>query len=268
MKVLFVASEVNPIIKSGGLADVIGALPKELAQQGLDVRIAIPDYLAINNKRLKYIDRPQIFTLSLPAGRIDCWVSQTLLPGTKIPVYLFKTSRGLVSDALYPTEADGDQDRFLLFSLAVTEWLKTSAWQPSVVHCHDWMTGLIPQLIRQNKLPYRTILTIHNLMYQGLTDANYFKDYGVQVKQTGPKVNLLRLGVSSADYINTVSPTYAKEALTLEYGYGLEQTLKKRQESFRGILNGVDYEQYSPQNNSSLAQPYSVNNVTHGPAWE
>lgn len=264
MKVLFVASEINPIIKSGGLADVIGALPKELTRQGLDVRIAIPDYPAINSKQLRYVDQPQIFTLNLPVGKVDCWISQTLLPGTQIPVYLFKTSRGLHVDALYPAEADGDQDRFLLFSLAVTEWLKTSAWQPSLVHCHDWMTGLIPQLIHQYKLPYRTIFTIHNLMYQGLTDASYFKGCGVQVKQAGSRVNLLRLGVNSADYISTVSPTYANEALTLEYGFGLEQTLKKRQECFKGILNGIDYDQYSPQNDSNIVQSYSIDTVTQG----
>ena len=264
MKVLFIASEVNPIIKSGGLADVIGALPKELSREGLDVRIAIPDYPVINNKQLKYVDQPQIFTLSLPSGRVDCWVSQALLPGTEIPVYLFKTSRGLDSEVLYPAETDGDQDRFLLFSLAVTEWLKTSSWQPSLVHCHDWMTGIIPQLIRQHKLPYRTILTIHNLMYQGLTDASCFKDCGIQVGQAGSKINLLRLGINSADYISTVSPTYANEALTLEYGFGLEQTLNKRHHNFQGILNGVDYDRYSPQNDSNIAEPYSINNVTQG----
>ncbi len=264
MKVLFVASEINPIVKSGGLADVIGALPKELVKDGIDVRIALPNYPILNNKQLKYIDQPQIFTLNMPIGKVDCWVSQVLLPGTNIPVYLFKTSRGLDNTALYPEESAGDQDRFLLFNLAVIEWLKSSVWQPSLVHCHDWMTGAIPQLIHQHKLPYRTLLTIHNLLYQGLTNISYFKDYGIQIRQTGSKINLLRLGIQTADCVSTVSPTYAKEIVTLEYGFGLEQTLKKRPDAVKGILNGVDYERYSPINNSYLAQSYTLAEVAEG----
>lgn len=264
MNILFVASEINPIVKSGGLADVIGALPKELIASDADVRIALPDYPIINNKQLKYVDQPKIFTLDLPIGRVDCWVSQVLLPDTSIPVYLFKTSRGLTSPELYPNVAEGDQDRFLLFNIAVVEWLKLSAWQPEIVHCHDWMTGSLPTLIQQNKLPYKTLFTIHNLFYQGLTDAKYFKDFGIHFNATGVKVNLLRLGISTADYISTVSPTYAKEILSIEYGCGLEQTLKKRQENLVGILNGIDYDRYSPSHNTHLVQSYSVNDANSG----
>lgn len=263
MKVLFAASEVNPIIKSGGLADVIGALPQELVKQGVDVRIAMPDYPAIDNKQFKYINRPSFFSINLPTGKIECWVSQIQLPGTDIPVYLFKTSRGLSASSLYPEVAEGDQDRFLLFNIAVVEWLKTANWQPDIVHCHDWMTGAIPQLIQQHKLSYATLLTIHNLFYQGLTPVKYFSDYNIQLyNQVGSMVNMLRLGINTANYISTVSPTYAIEALTPEYGCGLEQSLKKRQSNFRGILNGVNYEQYSPSFNHNLAESYTVANVS------
>ena len=264
MKVLFIASEITPLVKTGGLADVIGALPKSLRELGSDVHIAMPDYPVIDSKHLTYVDRPQLMRIHTPRGDVDCFVSQVLLPGTDIPVHLFRTGRGLANHSLYPTEDEGEQDRFLLFSLAVVQWLKSSVWQPDVVHCHDWMTGAIPQLLDQYKLTHPALLTIHNLYYQGVVPTIYFDDYNIKTTSISPQVNLLRMGIQTATKINTVSKTYAKEALTVEYGCGLEQALTKRKSDFSGILNGIDYDLYNPTKNSFLAQEYGADSVIEG----
>lgn len=261
MNVLFTASEVTPVIKSGGLADVVGALPKYLEALGADVRIVIPDYPHIKHEQLADLHQVGQFPLTLPDRVIEVTIRQTTLPGTDTKLYLLGLSEGLTAPTLYPAPKQGDQDRFPLFCQAVLQWLRTQPWQPDVIHIHDWMTSLIPYLIQQQKLTYKTVLTIHNLAYQGKISRKYLLSAGITPPTAAKEINLLKLGIQEASKVNTVSPTYAKEVMTREYGAHLEATLRQRHKDFSGIINGVDYSRYAPYADKSLQQDYTMKTV-------
>jgi starch synthase len=258
MNVLFAASEITPIIKSGGLADVVGALPKHLSALGVDVRVIIPDYPQLNPGVVGATQSIASFDLALEQRTIQVTIRQAKLPGTEIKIYLLGLSQGLTTPTLYPAPKEGNQDRFPLFCQAVLQWLQTAEWQPEVIHVHDWMTGLLPYLIHQRNLPYKTVITIHNLAYQGVTARENLLSADITPPSSAKIINLLKTGILFATKVNTVSPTYAKEVMTRQYGYHLEATMRQRARDFSGILNGVDYSRYAPYADKTLHQDYTM----------
>lgn len=236
LKILIAASEITPLAKVGGLGDVIGALPKALAKLNLDVRVIIPFYGGID--RDKY--RAKLIKNDIPVNGQTVSLWQTFLPETKIPVYLIKhelfKSRNIYHSAL--ADSQTDIEKFTFFSQAVSPALETVNFQPNVIHLNDWHTAAISS--RSNS---HTLLTIHNLANQG-------------IMQTG-KHNLLAEGILNSNLINTVSPTYAKEILTKEYGAGLEKILAQRKNQLYGILNGLDTNFFNPAADKFIHKNFS-----------
>jgi starch synthase len=273
MKLLLAGSEVHPYSKTGGLADMIGALAKMLARHGHEVSLVTPLY---NGIREKFPDMNSVdVKLDLPMGahnvQGEVWV---LEPITNLriyfidqPDYYFRHSPYLQPDGNgYP---DNDE-RFIFFSKAVVH-LARELLKPDLVHVHDWQAAFIPLLMRHEaalgtwKNPPPNILTIHNLAYQGLFPAwryvftnlpwDHFNSDGVEFYG---QMNCLKAGIAYADLLTTVSPRYAREITTPEFGCGLDGLLRKRQNVLLGILNGVDYEEWNTVHNSSLRHPYSI----------
>lgn len=277
MKLLLASSEVHPYSKTGGLADMVGALAKSLAREGHEVNLITPLYKGIREKlpELKLTDLK--LDLALGARKVpgDVW---SLTPVENLTIYFidqpefyFRHSPYLQPDGIsYP---DNDE-RFIFFSKAIV-YLARHVLKPDLVHLHDWQAGFVPLLMRQEGLtggwenPPRTCLTIHNLAYQGTFPAwrytftnlpwDYFNADGAEFYG---QMNCLKAGIAYADLVTTVSPRYAREITTVEYGCGLEGLLLKRQNDLIGILNGVDFEEWNTTHNPYLKHAYSADNLS------
>lgn len=277
MKLLLASSEVHPYSKTGGLADMVGALAKSLAHAGHTVSLITPLYAGIREKlsNLKQLK----LKLDLPIGARnvpgDIWI---LSPVENLTIYFIdqpefyhRHSPYLQPDGIsYP---DNDE-RFIFFSKAVVH-LARHILKPDLVHLHDWQVGFVPLLIRHEHLangwtnPPPTCLTIHNLAYQGTFPAwrymytnlpwDYFNYHGVEFYG---QMNCLKAGIAFTDLVTTVSPRYAREITTPEYGCGLEGLLQSRQDNLVGILNGVDYEEWNTTHNPLLKHPYSIEDLS------
>jgi starch synthase len=269
-KVLFVAAEVNPLAKVGGLGDVVGSLPQALREAGHDVRIIMPRYGSINVEGYQTV-RQGSFTIPFMGGQEEIGIIQVLLKDIT-PVYLLENKRYFDRLVIYG-ESD-DLERFLLFSMAAMEVPKKLDWQPDILHCHDWHAGMVPPLL---KVAYRddafysfcaSIFTIHNLAYQGWFD-DFFAERASLYEYMPPPgdpsrdkcYSMTGLGIYHGDLVSTVSETYAREILTPEYGVGLETLLQRRQDSLFGILNGVDYDQFAPSTDRIIAANYDVDSL-------
>ncbi|MGD9652780.1 MAG: glycogen synthase GlgA [Candidatus Dadabacteria bacterium] len=274
IKVLFVASEMEPLAKTGGLADVIGVLPKKLNEIGCDVRVILPYYTEVrkNLKRLKLkvrdLNRDVIVTIDwLPyKGRIK----ETTVEGVK--VYLLANDNFYERDHLYTTPHGDYRDndlRFGFFSIGALEIAKALDFRPDIIHCNDWQTGLVPIALKwkkhyNNDLFFsnsKTVFTIHNISYQGIFGRDFLEKFGLSQSLFNPeqleffgRVNLLKGGILTSDLVTTVSPTYAHEIQTKEYGYGLDGVLRSVARSGRlaGILNGIDNEDWNPETDKAL----------------
>lgn len=241
MKVLFVVWELDPFIKVGGLGDVAEALPQALQSLGVDIRIAIPFYKALKLKRCrkKLIKR---FNLKYAEKVEKVEVYEVEHPLSKVPVYLLRNHKYL-DTPVFP-------DTFAFFNKAIVSMLVANylKWMPEIIHCNDLHTSLIPLLLKENKLPIKTMLTIHNLTYQGRTSLDILDKIGIAKSKCqivhweieSRKINFLLEGIAHADIITTVSPTYAKEILTEEYGAGLEEVLRAKEGRIFGVLNGIE----------------------------
>jgi len=254
MKVLLPASEVAPIVKLGGLGDVIGSLPKALDKLGVDIDVIVPYYPNAKVDGLKVYKSVEIeVPFDNKSNIVE--VFNTKLPGSNVDVLLLR-------NALY--FASGGKDAFqnnvtetqmyAFFDRAVVEYIKSQFNIYDLVHCNDWHTGLITHLLADevgNTRP-ATLFTIHNLGYQGVGGSELVQDVGIVPGEhrlidwdiEDGDLNLLLQGVTSSDFINAVSETYAKEILTEEYGGNLAEVLRSREGRIRGILNGIDYEQF------------------------
>lgn len=267
LRVLFSATEASPLAKVGGLADVVGALPGALRKMGLDVRVAIPHYSSIDlGKHGPATPVTQYDVLVLGRKeRID--VSRvTMKDGTL--VYLVGNGTYFGRPAVYGEE--DDLERFVLFSTAVSELPARIDWMPDLLHCHDWHTGLAPVLWKKKRSPQRSsasasVFTIHNLGYQGWFDDNFAGRAGLHEFLPPPSdalrskvYSLMGLAILAADVISTVSPTYAKEILTPEYGFQLEGVLQRRKDDLYGILNGIDYSEFNPSVDPRIPFRYDV----------
>ncbi|MGW9530157.1 glycogen synthase GlgA [Paenibacillus terrae] len=268
MNILFAAAEAHPFIKTGGLADVIGALPKALRQAGCDVRIILPKYAGIPDTYKESL-RP-VTVKHVAVGWRDqyCGVEELTLDGIK--VYFIDNEYYFGRDGIYGYMDDGE--RFSFFNRAILEVLPNLNFQPDILHCHDWHTAMVPLLLNANyrHLPFysdiRTVFTIHNLLYQGdfpyevLTellnlDGSYFTPEGVEYHG---RLNFMKGGLTYSDHVTTVSPTYAEEIQTEFYGYGLEGLLRKLGEQGRlsGIVNGIDTKSYNPATDNRIYTKY------------
>jgi starch synthase len=266
--ILFAINEATPIYKIGGLGDVGGSLPKNLLALGVDVRLIMPLHPEIKLHG-KDIIPVETFSCIYDHLILEMTVYETFLPNTKVPVYLLKENHYLSEHTGY---SDNDADKYAVFSLGIASWIaKTKlAWRPDIVHLNDWHTALVPLILKhlyQYQLP--TLLTIHNLAYQGMTKTKVIQklDLDPTACQIIPwdhkdgDLNILLEGITHADYVNTVSSTYAKEILTPEYGAGLEEVLLSRQSRLSGITNGLDTDFFNPQTDTNLEYPYSLTNA-------
>jgi len=274
MKVIMVSPEVTPFAKTGGLADVVGTLPKYLFQKGVQVSVILPLYKIVKNiSKLENVDA----TLEIPIlDKIKLGkVKKSFLPETKVPVYFIEQDEYYNRDNLYTTSFGDYPDnceRFIFFSRAVLEFVKYLDFQPDIIHCHDWQTGLIPlymkTLYAKDFSRVKSIMTIHNLAFQGLfwhldmpltgLDWKYFN---WQELEFYGKINFLKGGLVFADAITTVSKTYAKEIKSKEFGCGLEGVIQKRSSDLYGILNGADYTEWNPQSDKFIKANYGIDNL-------
>ncbi len=283
LRIVIAASEAVPFSKTGGLADVAGALAKSLGQLGHDVTLMLPDYFLLrqNNTSLPAIhDTGLRFSLMMNGRAVLGAVNWTTLPNTNVRVMLVRQPEYFDRRQLYQEHGQGYVDnceRFCFFSRAVLEICRQMILRPDVIHCNDWQTGLINGLLQtqSSRRPgfERTgsVMTLHNMAYQGrfwhfdmpLTgmDWRYFNPD--QMEAWGD-LNLLKTGVAFADQITTVSPTYAAEICTPDEGYGLEGLLSHRRDDLVGILNGIDDDVWNSETDHHLATPYSIDTVATG----
>jgi len=272
MKILLASSEVHPFSKTGGLADMVGALGKALAQDGHEARIVTPLYRGIRERfpEIRRVDWE--FDLPLGAGREQAELfSLEMEKGMTVyfihhPGFYDRASLYEENNSSYTDNAE----RFIFFSKCVAHLSRYLPWRPDVVHVHDWQVALVPALILQQRRvgwgnPPPTCLTIHNLAYQGTFPAAAFaltnlpeEFFNIESAEFYGHLNCLKAGIAFADAITTVSPRYAREIMTEEFGCGLDGFLRRRQNKLFGILNGVDYEVWNTTNNKFLSHPYSA----------
>ena len=272
MNVLFVTAELYPFAKEGGLADVSASLPGALAKRGIDVRIVLPAY----RQALDRAPSPrQVSPLGDPFGFGESRLLETYLPDSGVPVWLvdcpalYGREGGLYRDGSGCDWADNDV-RFALLNhvAAAIAREQGSRWRPDILHSNDWHTGLLPALMVERLRPRpATVFTIHNLAYQGCFAKDRFERLGLpessrNALETHGTISFLKAGLDLADVITTVSPTYAKEIMTAEYGCGLDGALREKDKCVKGILNGVDYDIWNPAADPHIARNYSVQTVT------
>jgi starch synthase len=272
MKVIFVGSELTPIAKVGGLGDVMGALPKALRKLGVEVSIIIPCYGFIPKENLKLVADQIEVPLASTTETISLFA--TVLPHSDIPVYLVENKNywGHGAEPYFEQSAiaGAEQEirRFTFFSKAVFKLIENRILTADIVHANDWHTGaLVALMARRKHASTKTIFTIHNLGNQGKwnsaeIDAWFFENGEEKIFQKiGNDYNFIAEGITNADFVTTVSESYAKEILTKEYGNGLENILSLKKRSLFGILNGIDYEFFNPENDKFIYQCFTANTV-------
>ncbi len=268
MNVLFPISEAAPLYKIGGLGDVGGALPQALVNLGIDVRLALPRHPEINLQSSSTVTDAE-FDITYNRKTLHVTVINTFLPGTSIPVYLFDEPTYL---SQHTDASDNHADKFAVLSLAISTWIINHSpyWQPNIIHCHDWHTALIPVILKHmfHATQYKTIITIHNFAYQGITQTPVLKHLDMDPAKceilswdiADGDLNILLEGLLHCDYITTVSETYAKEILSDEYGEHINHIIESRASKIIGILNGIDILAYDPNKSKYLTHAYTVDN--------
>lgn len=272
INVLFIASEAAPLVKIGGLGDVAGTLPKTLrtlyrpdGESGVDIRIALPFYPALKNK----VSATHIGKVSIAKKQhqLSAQVYETYLEGT--PVYLIDGEPIQQSTQVYTADPSRDAEKFVFFSLACLQLPTLLQWKIDLLHANDWHTApAIYALFRKRKedasfTSITSLLTIHNLPYLGNGAQNALDMYNLppledSILPAWAQHLPLPLGLYSADHITTVSPGYAQEILTPEFGSGLEQFLRTRSQNITGILNGIDYKTWNPETDHQIPQNFTV----------
>ncbi len=274
MKVLIASPEVYPFVKTGGLADVTGSLPKALKKLGVEARVILPKHKQIpDNFPFRY--RNLKVSCKISSKTVDAEIVESEYDG--VIAYLVEKDEYFYRDYLYSTP-DGDYldnaERFTFFSKAILEAIKVTGYVPDVLHLNDWETALSAMFL---KVHYKddpllsrvaTLLTIHNLGYQGI-----FWHYDMHLLNVGweyftpeylefyGKINFLKGGIVFADIINTVSKKYSQEIQTPEFGLGLEGVLRKRSSDLFGVLNGIDYDEWNPEKDERIPAKYTVQNL-------
>ena len=273
-KVLFVASEAVPFIKTGGLADVMGALPKALAANGMDVRLVIPKYSLIPDEWKTQMKAVTTGIVNLAWRQLYYGIDEIDIDGIK--VYFVDNEWYFKRDRLYGF--DDDAERFAYFCRAVLTMLPHIGFQPDVIHCNDWHTGLLGVFLKEDFCHdayyqhMKVIYTIHNLKYQGIYPPAIMRDIiGLPQElfdngnlECDGCVNYMKSGMVYADYITTVSPTYAKEITYPYFGERLDGYIRDNQNRVCGIINGLDEKAYNPETDSHITQTYTAENARGG----
>jgi starch synthase len=276
LNVCLISSEVAPLSKTGGLADVSGALARFLHGAGHDVRLFTPLYSSIDRSKLdlRAVEFLQDVALDLGPHRYRYSVLVGRLPGSTANVYLLDCPVLYNRGVIYTTDVD-EHLRFLVLTRAAFECCQRMSWSPAIVHCNDWHTAFGPLYLKAvydwDRLfaSARSVLTIHNIGYQGVFPAHAAGDIGLGAKGyllhqddlRAGIVNSLKHGILYADAITTVSPTHAHEICTDEYGHGMQRDLSARANALTGILNGVDYTEWDPRNDRYLPRHYDAQHL-------
>lgn len=270
MEILFASSEAHPLIKTGGLADVSGSLPRAIKNLKQEIRLILPAYPAARASAGKLT---LISEVSLPGSQRPVRILQGRLPHSRVRLYLIDAPEYFDRDGGPYNNPDGEDwpdnaARFALFAHAVCAVATNRAgldWRADLVHCNDWQTGLVPALLTLQRNRPATVFTIHNLAYQGLFGWNQFEALRLPAEWWSPyalefhdQVSFIKGGLVFSDWITTVSPTYAKEIRTAEFGCGLEGLLEHRKDRLTGILNGVDYTVWSPGRDRLIPRTYTA----------
>ncbi|HZQ51987.1 MAG TPA: glycogen synthase GlgA [Bryobacteraceae bacterium] len=266
-KILMVGSEAAPFASTGGLADVLGALPKALVEAGEEVAVTLPGYRAAAIPEARTIYERLQFPVGPHAYSAD--IAESVQDGVR---YLFVQIPGLYEgDGLYGESGGDYPDNHLRFGALCQAALRITHYifAPQILHCHDWQAGLVPVLLKHvysghpSYLDIKTVFTIHNLPYQGLFPREALADLGLPDTLFRPEILELKGGISflkaaltTSDVLNTVSPQYAKDIQTPEYGFGLDSVLRARSKDLSGILNGADYRSWDPATDTAIAQQY------------
>jgi starch synthase len=270
-KILFVTSEAHPLIKTGGLADVSGSLPKALIEMGVDVRLIMPNYQAI--KTIGEI----FYKSTVRVNNINAHILETRLPGTKVLVWLVDCPElfGYPGNPYVDEQGKpwvNNAERFAFFCRITVEVAMNRGyleWTPDIIHCNDWQTGLVPALLSLEKHPRpATIFTIHNMAYQGLFSKETRVLLNLPSRLWSPNgiefngmLSFIKGGLAYADRITTVSPTYANEIQTADFGYGVEGLLSYRQKYLTGIVNGIDTDHWNPQADTNISACYDASTL-------
>ena len=279
MRILFVSAEAVPYAKTGGLADVAGTIPRWLEGMGQEIRLVMPYFRQARERAANEVEDLGV-KLSVPLGgeTVTARLLRTMMPGSTVPVWFIDQPELYDREQLYGTPEGDYTDnarRFIFYARAVLAAAKALDWAPDVYHCNDWQAALIPVYLRclLDADPFyqgaRSLLTIHNLAYQGLFAAKAFPLTGLDERHFNwrelefhRKLNLLKGGLVHADLLSTVSTRYAKEIQTEEFGCGLGGVLAGRADDLFGIINGIDYAVWDPQDDPHAPANYSPDDLT------
>jgi starch synthase len=277
LKILIAAAEVVPFAKTGGLADVTGALPKSLANIGHDARVVMPLYRKINREKYNITDTGAKVTINIALVDHVGSIFTGVIPGSDVIVYFIENPEFFDREEIYRTpqgEYWDNNERFMFFSKAVLEMIKVIDWVPEIINCNDWHTGLIPVMLKTiyaNDPVLKNVATaysIHNIAYQGCASKDMMSHAGLpweiynmhQLEFYGG-INYMKGGIVFSDVVNTVSEKYKEEIKTPEYSYNLEGVLWSRNEALFGILNGIDYTQWDPSTDKLLPVNYTPETI-------
>ena len=268
MKVLFAAAECAPFYKTGGLGDVAGALPKELKKQGIDIRVVLPFYTSLPQQYKDQLEDVCQFEVKVGWRNQFCGIKRLVNAG--VTYYFVDNQYYFDRPGIYGFDDDGE--RFAFFSQAIIEMLEKIDFIPDVLHVNDYHTAMVPVLLKdkyswiEKYQSIKTILTIHNLQFQGIYDQIVLSDlfdigynsFHMNGLEFYGNVNFLKGGIYYADLVTTVSPSYADEIQTEEFGMGLDGVLRDNNHKIVGILNGIDYEVFNPEEDEHVAEHFSV----------
>ncbi len=271
--ILFTASECVPFVKTGGLADVVGALPKEFDSKYWDIRVVLPCYTCIPDKFKNQFKHIGEFNMQLGDKTGEKYVGIKEYCYNDITYYFIDNLEYF--DCFYPYSEDRwDIEKFIFFSKATLSILPVVGFKPDIIHCHDWQTGLIPVYLKtmfMGNMFYwgiRTVITIHNLKFQGIWDIETIQGlsgiddslFTADKLEFNKNANMLKGGLVYADYITTVSPSYAQEIQGYYYGEGLDGLLSSRHFDMQGIVNGIDYDLYNPSTDKDIYRNFNIKN--------
>ena len=283
-KILFVTSEVVPFMKTGGLADVSSALTQKMTEMGHQVRIVVPKYGSIDERKYKIHEVVRLKELKTNIGSkiVNFSLRSSFLVGQKARVQIyfldnneyFVSRHSLYDDPLTGEEFHDNDERFILLNKSIFELIQKLGWIPDIIHCNDWQCALIPAYLKtvyKNNEEFKsikTVFTIHNLVSQGIFGKSTFNKTGLPEQLNSEngifhnnKVNFLKAGLLYSDIINTVSSTYSKEICNdIEFGYGMHDLLVKRKKDIYGIMNGIDENIWNPEKDKLLPKNYSIKN--------
>lgn len=277
IKILFASSEVNPFAKTGGLADVSSSLPAAFVSQGYEVVVVMPMYRSVMERAFKLKQVEKVLEIPFRGRLLKTKIFHSEIESNLL-IYFIKKDEFYDRSMLYGT-AEGDYfdnaDRFIFFSRAVLNLGKLIEFQPDIIHCNEWQTALVPVYLKSSYKddPFfrstRTVFTIHNLAYQGIFPREYMTVSGLTPELFSLKgleyygqMNFMKGGILFSDIVTTVSAKYAEEIKTPEYGYGLDGVLRDKSDDLYGVLNGVDYTEWSPENDPHIAANYSAKSLS------